>query len=469
MTIGFLEEQATYLELPEALWVHQMPVPVKDPSVVCWNEALASEAGIPRLTDAVWGGSKVIGGSTPFSQAYAGHQFGGFTILGDGRAVVLGEHICPDGRRIDVQLKGSGRTPFSRGGDGRAALGPMLREYLISEALHYLGIPTTRSLAVVRTGEAVHREQSQPGALMVRVAESHLRVGTFEFAAQTQDTSTLEALLMYAIERHMPECAAAEIPAAAFLQECCRRQAALIAKWMSVGFVHGVMNTDNMAISGETIDYGPCAFMDEMDVGTVFSSIDRQGRYAYGNQPQIAHWNLAVLASALLPLMGDDTGKAEGIATEALDVFPKEFAQSWRKEMARKLGIVNVREGDDGLIDDFLEILQRHHLDFTSTFLEVEDGCPEHLKKWVADWEARVRSEGGVEAARERMRTANPVVIPRNHVVEPALESASAGDFRTFNEVLAEIKDPMNRERERGDLAKPPPPGTPRVTTYCGT
>lgn len=287
---------ATYLDLPENFWHRQEPEPVRAPQVLLWNDALASEMAIDRLPDAVWGGSETVKGSAPFAQAYCGHQFGHFTMLGDGRALVLGEHVCPNGQRVDLQLKGSGRTPFSRRGDGRAALEPMLREYLISEGMHALGIATTRSLAVVETGEEVYREVPLPGAILTRVAGSHIRVGTFEYAAQLEQED-LEALLAYTIQRHAPHCAKADSPALAFLEHCIETQAALIAKWMSVGFVHGVMNTDNMSLAGETIDYGPCAFMDTYHPETVFSSIDEQGRYAYGNQPRIGHWNLAVLAS----------------------------------------------------------------------------------------------------------------------------------------------------------------------------
>jgi uncharacterized protein YdiU (UPF0061 family) len=465
----FLQQQPTYLDLPQPLWVDQKPVPVADPSVVYWNGELAEALEIPRLTDAVWGGSEVIPGSRPFSQAYAGHQFGGFTILGDGRAVVLGEHVTAAGRRVDLQLKGSGRTPFSRGGDGRAVLGPMLRELLISEFLHAAGIPTTRCLAVVNTGETVIREKPLPGALMVRVAESHLRVGTFEFAAQLEGTHHLQALLEYAIQRHLPQAAAAEVPAVAFLQECCRRQASLVAKWMAVGFVHGVMNTDNMAISGETIDYGPCAFLDEADPGAVYSSIDQQGRYAYGNQPRIAHWNLAVLASALLPLIDADTGKAESIATEALNTFPRYFQIFWREEMAAKFGIQQSREEDEEWIADFLQTLEETRQDYTTAFTALETRIPEGAGTWAQRWQARCEEEGGLEAARARMKTVNPLVIPRNYRMEEVLQAAEEGELNPALAFLEELRQPFDRTRDRGEDAQPPLEGTPRVVTYCGT
>jgi len=469
MSIDFLQQRASYLGLPEELWVEQKPVPVADPRVIYWNEALSKELNIPRLDDAVWGGSEVVEGSTPFSQAYAGHQFGGFTILGDGRAVVLGEHISPEGRRVDIQLKGSGRTPFSRGGDGRATLGPMLREVLISEAMHGLGIPTTRCLAAVNTGETVMRERPLTGALVVRVAESHLRVGTFEFAAQQEGKETLEKLLMYAIQRHMPNLVEEERPAVSFLQECCRRQAELIAKWMSVGFVHGVMNTDNMAISGETIDYGPCAFLDEANPEAVFSSIDRQGRYAFGNQPQIGHWNLAVLASSLLPLIDINTGEAENIATEVLNLFPSYFHLAWRREMAAKFGIQDPRDEDDGFISDFLSYLQQEKKDYTQSFVDLEHGVPKEVEGWYTRWAARCAEEGGIAKARERMKQVNPVVIPRNYKVEEILEQAENGDLTSFNAILKELQHPYDRSRPRNGLDQPPPLGTPKTVTYCGT
>lgn len=469
MKNNFLQEISSYLSLPQELWVNQKPVPVANPSVVVWNDTLAEELEVPRLPDAVWGGSELISGSTPFSQAYAGHQFGHFTILGDGRAVVLGEHVTSGGRRVDIQLKGSGRTPFSRGGDGRAALGPMLRELLISEFLHAAGIPTTRCLAVVNTGETVIREKPLPGALMVRVAESHLRVGTFEYAAQLEGNGPLQALLDYAIRRHMPAVASAEVPAVAFLQECCRRQASLVAKWMAVGFVHGVMNTDNMAVSGETIDYGPCAFLDEADPSAVYSSIDQQGRYAYGNQPRIAHWNLAVLASALLPLIDTDTGKAEQFATEALNTFPRYFQIYWREEMAAKFGIQHSREDDEEWIAGVLQILEDTRQDYTTAFTELEIRIPEGLEDWGNRWQARCEEEGGLDAARARMKTVNPVVIPRNYRMEEVLQAAEAGELNPALAFLQELRQPFDRSRDRGAYAQPPPEGTPKVVTYCGT
>jgi len=453
---------ATYLDLPEPFWHHQDPEPVRDPRMLIWNRDLSDELNIPRLSDAIWGGSETVAGSAPFAQAYAGHQFGHFTLLGDGRALVLGEHVAPDGQRVDLQLKGSGRTPYSRRGDGRAALEPMLREYLISEAMHALGIPTTRSLAVVLTGEGVMREEPLPGAVLTRVAASHIRVGTFEYAAQL-GVEALEALLSYSIERHAPHCAETESPALAFLEHCLTSQASLIARWMSVGFVHGVMNTDNMALSGETIDYGPCAFMDVYHPETVFSSIDSQGRYAYGNQARIAHWNLAVLASALLAVIGEEN---EEKARAVLDLYPERFHTAWRETLAAKVGIIDPVPEDDEVLGDLLEHMQETKLDFTRTFLELEQGIPEALTEWGVAWEKRV---GSLDEARERMQQVNPVIIPRNYQVEAALKAAGEGDLQPFNDLLQAVQAPFGRSLIESPFAQPPPPGTPRTVTFCGT
>ncbi len=453
---------STYLDLPEAFWQRQQAEPVRDPDMLLWNEALAKELAIERLPDAVWGGSETPEAADPFAQAYAGHQFGHFTMLGDGRALVLGEHVAPDGRRVDLQLKGSGQTPFSRRGDGRAALEPMLREYLISEALHALGIPSTRSLAVVSTGEPVYREEVLPGAVLTRVAASHIRVGTFEFAAQSGE-EYLQALLDYSIQRHAPEAAEAADPALAFLRSCLQKQAKLIADWMGVGFVHGVMNTDNMALSGESIDFGPCAFMDRYDPATVFSSIDSQGRYAYGNQPRMAHWNLAVLASALLPLV---QGDAEAEATAVLNEFPQAFQSAWRQKLAAKLGVLDPTPEDDELLQGFLDTLHTEKLDFTRAFLDLESDPPDVLQDWMQAWSRRVDSP---DAARERMRLVNPVVIPRNHQVEAALHAAGEGKMKPFHELLAALQQPFDPALLQSPFAEAPAAGTPKAVTFCGT
>ncbi|MGA0333579.1 MAG: protein adenylyltransferase SelO [Kiritimatiellia bacterium] len=452
----------SYLQLPESFYRFQYPVPVKQPELIYWNQPLAEELGLePDLQ--LYAGNRIPEDLTPISQAYAGHQFGHPTMLGDGRAVLLGEVLTRRGRRMDVQLKGSGRTPFSRGGDGRAAVEPMLREVLISEAMHALGIPSTRSLAVCRTGEEVLREKPLPGAVLTRVASSHLRVGTFEYAAALEDPEALSALLRVAVVRHDPGCGSAR----EFLRGVIRRQAALVAKWMAVGFVHGVMNTDNMAVSGETIDYGPCAFMDRYDPDTVFSSIDQQGRYAYANQPQICHWNLAVLAGTLLPLLHPVAEKAEEMARECLEEFPTVFRADWQRAMNAKLGLSTVEEGDERLVGELLDTMQRSGADYTRTFYDLDPATPlPGFADWHLKWQKRLETETGPE---RRMREHNPAVIPRNHQVETALHAAGKGDLEPFLRLMDLLSDPFNRARDYGALALPPPPDAPPVVTFCGT
>ncbi|MDF3129675.1 YdiU family protein [Kiritimatiellaeota bacterium B1221] len=454
--------QQTYLNLPPELYQLQEPQPVSDPKMVIWNHSLGEEWGLGEDV-ALFAGNAVPASLTPLAQAYAGHQFGHFTMLGDGRAVLLGEAEKGGGERVDVQLKGSGRTRYSRGGDGRAALEPMLREYLISEAMHALGIPTTRSLCVVSTGEKVYREEVLPGAILTRLASSHLRVGTFEFAAGFRPPEELSALLRYAMDRHDPACETG----ADFFQGVIDRQASLVAKWMAVGFVHGVMNTDNVAISGETIDYGPCAFMDRYDPETVFSSIDQQGRYAYGNQPQITHWNLAVLASALLPLFDEEEEAAEAIARECLDRFPQIFRAVWQKEMNEKLGLSSLQVGDDQLVGDLLNRMHEGQMDYTNTFRDLH---PEHpltgLEDWHQEWVKRLAGEEGVMG---RMQAHNPAVIPRNQQVEAALHAAGEGEMSHFHSLLDLLKDPYNRKQDFGELAVTPPKDAPAYKTFCGT
>ncbi|MFM7207886.1 MAG: protein adenylyltransferase SelO, partial [Planctomycetaceae bacterium] len=421
----------SYARLPEALFTRTPPVPVSRPSLTVLNEPLAAELGLDvgRLREratVVFAGNDVPDGAEPLAQAYAGHQFGHFTNLGDGRAILLGEQIAPDGRRVDVQLKGAGRTRYSRGGDGRAAEGPMLREYLVSEAMHALGIPTTRSLAVAATGDWVLRETPLPGAVLTRVAASHVRVGTFEYAAAIDDRDALAALLHHAIARHAPEAAAADDPAAAFLEVVMDRQAELVSRWMHVGFVHGVMNTDNMTISGETIDYGPCAFMDRFALDTVFSSIDTQGRYAYGNQPRIAQWNLTRLAEAMLPLIDADETAAIAKAEAAIGAFGPALNEAWLSIMRRKLGLQNEEEGDLTLAQTLMQWMQDTGADHTRTFRDLTEGQnavgDDAFRNWHAAWTARrARQPGPPEASARLMREANPVVIPRNHKVEEAL------------------------------------------------
>ncbi|HJL28121.1 MAG TPA: YdiU family protein, partial [Polyangiaceae bacterium LLY-WYZ-15_(1-7)] len=457
------------------------------PELTIVNVSLARELGLrleelsPDAQAALFSGRSLAEGSKPFSQAYAGHQFGGFTVLGDGRAHVLGEHLTPDGRRVDIQLKGSGRTPFSRGGDGKATLGPMLREYIISEAMVGLGVPTTRSLAVVRTGERVMREEPLPGAVLTRVASSHLRVGTFQLAAALGEPEPLRALLTYAIERHDPDLADAACPALALWDAVAKRQAALIASWMRIGFVHGVMNTDNMTISGETIDYGPCAFIDRYAASRVFSSIDRGGRYAFGNQPRIAQWNLARLAEALLPLIDADEGRAVEKAQERLERFQGWMGEAWTDMMRDKLGLPGRQEDDLALATSLLELMEEASADYTDTFRALSGATPlpsalEGTSGWAAwreRWDARCgRAPGDVPPpeARDRMRRANPAVIPRNHLVEEALEAAvSSNDLGPLDRLLDALRSPYEERPELAPLQAPPPDSFASYRTFCGT
>jgi uncharacterized protein YdiU (UPF0061 family) len=413
----------------------------------------------------------------PLAQAYAGHQFGHFTKLGDGRALLLGEQITPQGERMDIQLKGSGRTPYSRGGDGRAALGPMLREYIISEAMHALGIPTTRSLAVVTTGEPIIRETLLPGAILTRVAASHLRVGTFQYAANWGTVDDLRTLADYALERHFPGFDEVEHRYLFLLQEVIKRQAALVAKWQMVGFVHGVMNTDNMTISGETIDYGPCAFMDTYDPATVFSSIDTQGRYAYGNQPPIAGWNLARFAEALLPLLDENPERAVELAQEEVSGFIQLYRREWLAGMRAKLGLFNEEIEDQSLIEDLLQIMHKHRADYTNTFLALtfdrtEDTClfgsPE-FAEWHKRWQARLgRQVESKEDSHQLMRNSNPAIIPRNHRVEEALEAAVNGDTSVMERFLDVLFRPYAHTPDQAEYAKPSESTRP-YRTFCGT
>ncbi len=477
-----------YTTLPPVLYHLGEPAPARRPEVVVFNARLAEELGL-RLGElsgdaqaSLLSGRARAEGSVPFSQAYAGHQFGGFSILGDGRAHVLGEHLTPDGRRVDVQLKGSGPTPFSRGGDGRAALGPMLREHLISEAMAGLGIPTTRSLAVVTTGEPVLRERPLPGAILTRVAASHLRVGTFELAAAATRNAPelLPALMDYAIERHDPELREAESPALAFWEAVAKRQAALIASWMRVGFIHGVMNTDNVTISGETIDYGPCAFVDRYAKSVVFSSIDEGGRYAFGNQPWIARWNLARFAEALLPLVDEDRDRAVAKAQERFAHFEGWMNEAWADMMRDKLGLPGRDEDDIALATDLLALMEASSSDYTDTFraLSGATALPAALEgargwgTWKARWNTRSgrgQDEAPSADARERMRRANPAVIPRNHLVEEALAAADGDDWDPFHRLLSALESPYGERDELTPFQQPPPASFAGYQTFCGT
>jgi serine/tyrosine/threonine adenylyltransferase len=437
-------------------------------------DALAGAEGA-----AIFGGNRLPAGAAPLAQAYAGHQFGHFTTLGDGRAILLGEQITPGGERVDIQLKGPGRTVYSRRGDGRAALGPMLREYIVSAAMHALGIPTTRSLAVVTTGEMVQRDRALPGAVLTRVAASHIRVGTFEWAAAQGDPAALRALVDYTIQRHYGELVAVPDPAHALLIAVVERQAALLARWMLVGFVHGVMNTDNMAVSGETIDYGPCAFMDAYDPATVFSSIDAHGRYAYGNQPGIAQWNLARFAEAVLPLLHVDEQKAIASATAALDLFASRYEHHWLVGMRRKLGLFTEEAEDKALIDALLAWMHARRADFTNTFagltsgeLAAGDPCrtDEAFLHWQAQWRARVQRQPQSMAESEKLRHAhNPAFIPRNHRVEAALVAAEQGGLSDIDRLLEVLAQPYDHTREAPDYRQPAPADSPAYQTFCGT
>lgn len=474
----------SYSRLPELFFARTTPQPVREPRLVVLNHPLARALGLdPEVLQApenagIFTGNQIPEGASPIAQAYAGHQFGHFTGLGDGRAILLGQQITPSGERRDIQLKGAGRTPFSRGGDGRAALGPMLREYIISEAMHALGVPTTRSLAVATSGEQVVRAEFLPGAVLTRTAASHIRVGTFQHAAAHQDHAALRALADHTLELHFPELCHVENCYFALFEAVMERQAALIAKWLHIGFIHGVMNTDNMALSGETIDYGPCAFIDSYHPDTVFSSIDRQGRYAYGRQPEIARWNLARLAEAMLPLWGEDTKHSVDLANQALGGFEAKFQAHWQAGMRAKLGLQGEEADDASLIQGFLDGLEMHQLDFTNSFRALSQESafrspvfshPEFVA-WHARWSARLARQG--TAAQEiatAMQSHNPAVIPRNHKVEEALNAAeNEGDLSVLERLLAALARPYETPNS-AEYTQPMPAGAPAYQTFCGT
>ncbi|MBM7662708.1 uncharacterized protein YdiU (UPF0061 family) [Bacillus mesophilus] len=482
-SIGWNLENS-YTTLPDTFFTRYKPTPVRSPQLVIFNESLASTLGLNAQVlqseegISVGAGNSIPEGAEPLAQAYAGHQFGHLNKLGDGRALLLGEQITPTGERFDIQLKGSGRTPYSRGGDGRASLGPMLREYIISEAMYALGIPTTRSLAVVSTGESVVRETALPGAVLTRVAASHIRVGTFQYAAHLGTVEDLKALADYTLKRHYPEILDDENRYLSLLKEVMKRQASLIAKWQLVGFIHGVMNTDNMTISGETIDYGPCAFMDTYDPATVFSSIDREGRYAYGNQPPIAAWNLARFAETLLPLLHENQEQAVEIAQSTIEEFPNLYYANWLPGMKAKLGLFTEEDEDKALIDDLLNLMQKHKADYTNTFLAltfdtvketVFSGVPEFMD-WYKRWQARLgKQEESKESAHELMKNHNPAVIPRNHRVEEALEAAINGDFTVMHRLLDVLSKPFAHVPDQTEYCKLPVDSNRPYRTYCGT
>jgi uncharacterized protein YdiU (UPF0061 family) len=489
MKLGF---EHSYAALPSHFFSAVEPTVVADPRLVIFNRPLAAELGldaaaVEREAAVFFSGNRLPEDAKPIAMAYAGHQFGNFVPrLGDGRAILLGELRDRAGVLRDVQLKGSGLTPFSRTADGRAALGPMLREYLISEAMHALGIPTTRSLAVVTTGERVYREDVLPGAVLTRVAASHVRVGTFQYFAARGDVDALRELLSYVITRHYPDLRDAPVPALALLKAVSERQASLISQWMLVGFIHGVMNTDNMTISGETIDYGPCAFMDQYDPRTVFSSIDYNGRYAYANQPVIAQWNLARLADTLIPLIDANKDQAVKLATEVIESFMPAFDDRFLAGMRRKIGLTSIEEGDTELIRRLLSAMHGAAADFTLTFRKLavsseapagDDALrqlftsPAELDVWLRDWRTRLARDPQPATERaESMRRVNPAYIPRNHRVEAALNAASEeGDVKPFLKLLEILQKPFDDQPDAAGFELPALPEERVINTFCGT
>lgn len=474
----------SYIKLPDRFFTKLNPQGALNPQMIVFNDKLASSIGLDFSKISIsqqanlFSGKLIPKDAVPFSQAYAGHQFGHFTILGDGRAHILGEHISPDGKRYDIQLKGSGQTPYSRRGDGRAVLGPMLREYIISEAMHYLGVPTTRSLAVVSTGENVRRESNLPGAILTRIASSHIRIGTFEFAAATGNIDLLERLLNYTINRHYPEIKNNENKALSLLSVLMEKQIDLIVQWMRVGFIHGVMNTDNITLSGETIDYGPCAFMDHYNKATVFSSIDHSGRYAYGNQAKIMQWNLARFAEALLPLMSDEPNQAVGLAEEIINIFPNNYEEKWLSMMGLKLGINNVNNDDKKLVNDLLDWMTNNSADYTNTFCDLENPnilkmdlySDEIFRSWFNRWQIRIEKNlTSGESASFLMKKNNPLVIPRNHIIEEALNLAHEGDLSLFTDFLDVLTSRHNKNNILNRYLEPPTNDQKVYQTFCGT
>ncbi|MCM3171643.1 MULTISPECIES: protein adenylyltransferase SelO [Paenibacillus] len=475
----------SYARLPQTFYTKQGAGHVQSPHLIIFNDTVARKLGLNTEAlnsdegAAILAGNLIPEGAETLAQAYAGHQFGNFNMLGDGRALLLGEQITPDGERVDIQLKGSGRTPYSRGGDGRAAVGPMVREYIISEAMHALGIPTTRILSVVSTGETITRETERPGAILTRVASSHLRVGTFQYAARWGTVEELRALADYTLERHYSYIKLDEHRYRSLLEEVIKRQASLVAQWQLVGFIHGVMNTDNMTLSGETIDYGPCAFMDVYKPGTVFSSIDTQGRYAYGNQPYIAGWNLTRLAESLLPLLHEDEDQAVQIAQDAIAQYSDLYHQAWLSGMRAKLGLFNAEPEDETLVKDLLETLEQAGADYTNTFLALTFDKTHHsnladlaqFKEWHTRWQARLeRQPQSRDEVQQQMSNHNPAVIPRNHRVEEALDRAeNHGDLSLVEKLVQVLSNPFDHSIERSEYTEVPATCDTSYRTFCGT
>jgi uncharacterized protein YdiU (UPF0061 family) len=482
MTIGWHFDN-TYSKLSKTFIEDIKPTPVHDPELVILNEQLAKELNLDfsktkeKDLSLLFSGNSLPDGTNTIAQAYAGHQFGHFTMLGDGRAVLLGEHIANKNNRFDIQFKGSGRTSFSRGGDGRAALGPMLREYIISEAINNLNIPTTRSLAVVKTGEKVVRENLLEGAILTRVASSHLRVGTFQYIAARQNIEDLNTLVDYTIERHYPQIKSSKTKALDLLNLVMEKQCLLVVDWMRVGFIHGVMNTDNMTISGETIDYGPCAFMDQYHPKTVFSSIDKFGRYAYSNQPPITKWNLARFAECLIPLIDKNEEAAIKIATDVIDNFQNIYEKKWLNMMRDKLGLFGEDKNDRKLIDDLLNWMEKHKIDYTNTFchlmeIKIDDNTykEEAFITWFEEWKKRSKlNNSSKEKQIELMKKNNPIVIPRNHKVEEALSEAYNGNLEKMNKLNNVLKNPYSNQEDIAEYQVPAPMTDEKYQTFCGT
>jgi len=481
MTVGWHFDN-TYSKLSNTFKEEIKPTPVHDPELIILNEKLAKDLNLDfskidnKNLSQIFSGNILPKGSSTIAQAYAGHQFGHFTMLGDGRAVLLGEHLVNNSNRFDIQFKGSGRTSFSRSGDGRAVLGPMLREYIISEAIHALNIPTTRSLAVVKTGEKVVRENLLPGAILTRVASSHIRVGTFQYIAAKQNIDDLDTLVNYTINRHYPEINSSKNKALDLLNLVMERQCKLVVNWMRVGFIHGVMNTDNMAVSGETIDYGPCAFMDFYNPKTVFSSIDKLGRYSFSNQPPITKWNLTRLAECLIPLIDKNEDTAIKIATETIDNFQNIYENKWLNMMRDKLGLFGKDKNDLKLINDLLHWMESNQADYTNTFCHLMNINSSNDSKykdinfinWFKQWENRVLiNNGSIEKSINLMKKNNPTVIPRNHKVEEALEAANNNDLSLTNKLLSILNKPYDNQNDIENYKSPS--SNSEYQTFCGT
>lgn len=475
----------SYAQLSEKMFAKQMPAAVPNPKMVCFNDELAKTLGLDFSAVSenekaqLLSGNILPIGAKPIAQAYAGHQFGHFTMLGDGRAILLGEQITPNNKQVDIQLKGSGQTPYSRRGDGKATLRSMLREFLISEAMHHLGVPTSRSLSVVSTGEKVYREEMHEGAVLARVMSSHIRVGSFEYISNFLDVTTLQEFTHYVIQRHYPELAKNANPPLALLKTVMNKQIDLVVSWLRIGFIHGVMNTDNMSIAGETFDYGPCAFMNNYHPDTVFSSIDVQGRYAFGQQPGIVQWNLVCLAEALIPLIDKDADKAVKMAQEVINSYPAVYKEKWWQMNGLKLGFTSVADNEKQLIEDLLTWMQNNQADYTNTYLAIanyhqqtdEKYTAPDFAQWYQRWEKLLAANNiNLTSALNTMQQHNPEFIPRNHLVEKALDNAChQQNFTLFNEMLNSGKTPYKKQADYQHLQTPPPHGDEGYKTFCGT